>query len=128
MSSTTNRDYYTVAEAAEQLNVSHSTVWRWIRAGKLPAYRVGSRNIRIKRGELSRMVADFDDSRGQSELSVEERRRELLRPMTDQEQKQQRELFARVMENRKRRPIAPMTSEELVRLSRDKGFWYETDR
>ena len=37
------KDYYTVAEAAAELDVSPSTVWRWITAQQLPAYRVGDR-------------------------------------------------------------------------------------
>ncbi len=32
MATTKDRDYYTVAEAAERLDVSRSTVWRWIEA------------------------------------------------------------------------------------------------
>ena len=48
--------YYTVAEAASLLNVCHSTIWRWIKAGKLPAYRVGHKTIRIKPEDLAVMV------------------------------------------------------------------------
>ena len=48
--------YYTVAEAASLLNVCHSTIWRWIKAGKLPAYRVGHKTIRIKPEDLAAMV------------------------------------------------------------------------
>jgi excisionase family DNA binding protein len=48
--------YVTVAEAAKRLHVSHPTVWRWIKAGKLPAYRVGPKAIRIKEGDLARLV------------------------------------------------------------------------
>ena len=32
-------DYVSVAKAAELLNVSRSTLWRWIEAEKVPAYR-----------------------------------------------------------------------------------------
>jgi excisionase family DNA binding protein len=49
--------YYTVAEAAQQLGVSHSTVWRWIEAGRLPAYRVGPKTIRIEERDLARVIA-----------------------------------------------------------------------
>lgn len=31
----------TIAEVAEMLRVSRMTVWRWIRSGRLQAYRVG---------------------------------------------------------------------------------------
>jgi excisionase family DNA binding protein len=49
--------YYTVAEAARKLKVSHSTVWRWIEAGTLPAYRVGPKTIRIKEQDLKHVIA-----------------------------------------------------------------------
>jgi excisionase family DNA binding protein len=32
--------YYTIREVAALLKVSYLTVYRWIRAGKLPAYQV----------------------------------------------------------------------------------------
>ena len=40
-------EYRTVAEAADFLHVSRTTVWRWIRDGRLRAYRVGPRAIRV---------------------------------------------------------------------------------
>ena len=48
--------YKTIREAAELLDVSRTTVWRWIREGRLPAYRAGSRTIRIKAEDLERRV------------------------------------------------------------------------
>ena len=56
MAQTQERDFYSVAEAAERLGVGHSTVWRWIAAGKLPAYRVGLKNIRIKKRDLESVI------------------------------------------------------------------------
>ncbi len=50
------RDYYTVAQAAEILAVSTTTVWRWIKAELLPAYRAGPKNIRIKKQDLATVV------------------------------------------------------------------------
>ncbi len=50
------REYYTVPEAATLLRVSRSTIWRWIEAGRLRAYRVGPRNVRIKREDLEDAV------------------------------------------------------------------------
>jgi excisionase family DNA binding protein len=127
MGTTTNRDYYTVAEAARRLNVSHSTVWRWIRARKLPAYRVGSRNLRIRSVDLDRLEMFEPDDRNWERLSQTRRRERLLRPLSDQEAREQKGLYERVMENRKKRLIAPLTSDELVRLGRDKDFWYGSD-
>jgi excisionase family DNA binding protein len=48
--------YLTVAEAAERLRVSRPTVWRWIDSGKLPAFRVGARSIRIREEDIDRVV------------------------------------------------------------------------
>ena len=53
---TEERDYYTVPEAARLLRVSPSTVWRWIEAGRLPAYRVGVKAIRIKKIDLEAVL------------------------------------------------------------------------
>lgn len=36
----------TIAEVAEMLKVSRLTVWRWVRTGRLQAYRIG-RQYRI---------------------------------------------------------------------------------
>jgi excisionase family DNA binding protein len=49
-------EFYTVAQAARLLGVSPATVWRWIVAGKLPAYRVGPRRIRIRKEDLGRVI------------------------------------------------------------------------
>lgn len=48
--------YLTVAEAAERLRVSRPTVWRWIDSGRLPAFRVGARSIRIREEDIDRVV------------------------------------------------------------------------
>lgn len=50
------KDYYTVSEAAAHLGVSNATVWRWIESGKLSAYRVGPKNIRIKKADLEAVI------------------------------------------------------------------------
>ena len=152
----TERDYYTVAEVAEILEVSHSTVWRWIRAGKLRAYRVGARNLRVRQRDLEAARARIGEIEGESEslketretpydvfadtssreidedvawkgLTPEERKERLFRPLTDEERQEQMALFERVMERRKGRSIAPMTSDELVRRSREREFWYGPD-
>lgn len=52
------RDYYSIAQAAELLGVSRVSIWRWIRAGHLPASRVGPRTTRIARVDLERLTAE----------------------------------------------------------------------
>jgi excisionase family DNA binding protein len=49
-------EYLTLKEAAAELRVSVPTVWRWVKSGKLAAYRVGGRAIRLRRGDVERMV------------------------------------------------------------------------
>ena len=34
--------YYTLAEIAQRLKVSYRTVYRWVQAGELSAYKLGS--------------------------------------------------------------------------------------
>lgn len=123
MGATAERDYYTVAQAAKVLNVSHSTVWRWIRAGKLPAYRIGSRNLRIRQQDIKNLREFEPDDQEWESLSFAERRALLLRPLSDEEARDQQELYERVTKNREQYSIAPMTSDELVRRSREKDFW-----
>ena len=121
----TERTGYTVPEVAELLNVRNSTVWRWIRSGRLRAYHIGSRNMRVRTEELRRLDDPNEHWRGS--MSLAERREQLLRPLTDEERVEQQQLFEKVMVSRKGRSIAPLTSEELVRRGRDRDFWYEAE-
>ena len=49
--------YLTVAEAAAELRVSRTTIWRWIGEGRLTAYRAGGRTVRIRREDLRAALA-----------------------------------------------------------------------
>jgi excisionase family DNA binding protein len=51
-----NEEYLTVAEAANLVRVSPSTIRRWIREGNLPAYRLGLRRVGLKRDDLATLV------------------------------------------------------------------------
>ena len=57
----------TVAEVADHMRVSNMTVYRLIKAGTLPAIRVG-KNYRIRSSDLASYldssVAHVDESRG----------------------------------------------------------------
>jgi excisionase family DNA binding protein len=43
-------------DVADELKVHRVTVWRWIREGKLAAFRVGDGNWRIDADDLARLV------------------------------------------------------------------------
>jgi len=48
--------YLTPRQVAEELEVSASTVVRWVRDGTIPAKRFGQRVIRIPRIEVERLL------------------------------------------------------------------------
>lgn len=46
----------TINQAAERLNVTHGCVRAWVRDGRLPAVRVGTRALRVRPEDLDRVV------------------------------------------------------------------------
>src|SRR6266849_3752328 len=48
--------YYSISQAAALLGVSRMSIWRWVRAGRLPVARFGHRTARIRREDLERLV------------------------------------------------------------------------
>ncbi len=54
---TVEETYFTVEEVAERLKVSHMTVYRWIKAGNLGAYKLGG-EFRITEGDVERFLED----------------------------------------------------------------------
>jgi excisionase family DNA binding protein len=117
MATTRERDYVTVAEAAEALDVHQSTVWRWIEAKRLPAYTVGTRKIRIKRGDLALVVTPRSaDAVDEGDASPD---KDLLRPPTTEELARRKAAVAALVALRPRMRIAPRTSDDLLREARD---------
>ena len=49
-------EFVTVAEAAMLLRVAASTVRRWIRAGDVPAHRIGRRRVARRRADLATLI------------------------------------------------------------------------
>jgi len=53
---TEEKEFYTASEAARELDVSRTTIWRWIGEGRLAAYQVGGRTLRIRREDVKRAL------------------------------------------------------------------------
>ena len=53
-----DRSYYSISQAAALLGVSRMTIWRWVRAGRLPVARLGHRTSRIRREDLDGLLAE----------------------------------------------------------------------
>lgn len=51
----THEPTYTVAEAAELLNVQRVTVYRWIENGTCKSLRIGPKLLRIPASEIERL-------------------------------------------------------------------------
>ncbi len=88
------RDYLTVAQAAALLQVDQSTIRRWIDQGRLPAYRVGDRHLRLRRADVDRLVVP--DPRGSDEDTeslLQALRRELMTPLTPEERRRGLEIL-----------------------------------
>ena len=81
-----NEQYITIARAAELLEFSKSTLWRWIEEGALPAYRLGNRRVLIKQADLNRLITPVREKK--EEDSWEKERERLAMPLTEEEKKQ----------------------------------------
>lgn len=63
--------HMTVAEAAETLHVAQSTIRRWIREGRLPAYRIGQRRVAIREQDIARMIEPVQVGKDQDDIAIE---------------------------------------------------------
>jgi len=89
MNAITSAEYLTVAGAAAILNVSESTIRRWIREGVVPAYRVGRRSVRLKREDLNQQVTPLVEfERVHDEPTLAEVIEKLSRPLTEEKRRQ----------------------------------------
>jgi excisionase family DNA binding protein len=64
-------DLLTVPEAATVLKVSPVTVSRWLRQGRLPAYRLGPRAVRIRRADLAAVFSPARERAGSTASGAE---------------------------------------------------------
>ncbi len=59
-------DLLSIAEAAKRLQVSRVTLWRWIQSGRLKAYRLGPRKVRIRQSDLGDLLKPLEASNRQN--------------------------------------------------------------
>jgi excisionase family DNA binding protein len=60
---TNNENLLTLTDVATRLNISRMTAYRMVKAGKLPAVRVG-RNLRIRPADLEAFIAGAIETPG----------------------------------------------------------------
>jgi excisionase family DNA binding protein len=115
-------DLLTIKEAAAALKVSPITIKRYLKQGRLPAYQVGPRAIRIRRDDLERVLTPTQKGsvapmKRESALSARAR-------LNEEDIERRKAIVAKILANREERNIAPLTTAELVRQSREEGTWY----
>lgn len=91
MAATLDEEYVNVPEAAERLGVSASTVWRWIDRGRLPAYRVGPRNVRLKVVDVTACVTPARPRTPHHMGVILSNEADVRRPMSEEERAQMRD-------------------------------------
>ncbi len=111
------RPFHTVAEAATLLQVSPSTVWRWIEAGRLTASRVGPRSIRIRREDIAQIIQPARPRAKRVRTASEEKLR--FGPPSREELARRQALIKEILELRQKLVISPLTSAELIYKVRD---------
>jgi len=75
----------TALETARLLRVHISTVRRWIKQGKLPAYRVGGKGVRVRYGDVQKLIAPIGESQ-QKARRMDKAEPFAIRPLTEEEQ------------------------------------------
>ncbi|MHB8574911.1 MAG: excisionase family DNA-binding protein [Dehalococcoidia bacterium] len=117
MNVTADEEYLTVLQAARRLAVSPSTVWRWIAAGKLHAYRIGDRTIRITDADIATALKPAASAAPRTP-SPPVSQFQIPRP-TPQELARRHAAVAETLDALKRAPsIAPLTTSDLIRMAR----------
>lgn len=54
----TDEQYYSINEVATLVKVTYLTVYRWIQAKKLPAYKIG-KQYRVKKEDLDAFIKSY---------------------------------------------------------------------
>ncbi|MDP2935922.1 MAG: helix-turn-helix domain-containing protein [Dehalococcoidia bacterium] len=121
----TETDLLTISEAAKLLKISTVTLHRWLKQGRLPAYHLGPRCIRILRSDMAALLTP---TRKEEEESMQEEmpiQTELtIRPLGDEQAnrikeflEQSQSLIDRIRARRHGKPLSP--SWRLIRKARE---------
>jgi excisionase family DNA binding protein len=106
-------DLLTVQETAEMLRVNPMTVRRYIASGRLAAVRIG-RRIRVPREALDALARPIAAG-----ASTKPEQPFIFKRPSAEEIARRQELGKRILENRKKRNIAPLTSVDLIHMARE---------
>jgi excisionase family DNA binding protein len=125
MHAESDADLLTIAEAARWLRVSTVTLHRWLKTGRLPAYRIGPRAVRIRREDLMRMVTPTTPEEARAAAEPQSPAvQATVRPLTDEEKRRTlaalataRELGERILARRGGQPLDE--SWPIIRAARE---------
>jgi excisionase family DNA binding protein len=110
-----------VPQAARLLAVHISTIRRWIRQGKLPAYRVGDKGVRVRYDDLMQLLTPLEIE--QEDRVRADNRSPRPKRLTDEEQHHARAAVAsaRTLQDEFRARYGTMSPEswEVLNESRD---------
>jgi excisionase family DNA binding protein len=117
-----DHEYLTVAEAAALLRVGPSTIWRWIKAGRLPAHRLGPRTVRIHRADVEAMeqpeAVPAPSLVPPRSMTLEEAKASIGRRASPEELARRQAWVAELL-SMERPSIAPLTTADLVQMGRE---------
>ncbi|MBI2908030.1 MAG: helix-turn-helix domain-containing protein [Chloroflexi bacterium] len=124
MTTDVDLDLLTMAEAAKLLKVSAVTVQRWVKQGRLPAYQLGPRYLRIRRSDLAKMLVPTSKE-GEEAMPI----RRTMTPLTEDEIGQGWQAFKRsealidsILARRKGRPLP--SSWRSIRQAREESRFH----
>lgn len=122
MDETGERSFLTVAEAARRLGVNPSTVWRWIKSGRIHANRVGQKGTRISKGELDTFVRPMKEGSRSSTLLG----KYVPEPVSEEALARRREAIEWILAHRV--SVAPLTTADLIHKVRAERMKHDPPR
>ena len=126
----TTAERLSLGEAGRLLKVGRTTLHRWLKQGRITAYRVGPKAVRIRRADRERLITPVPGT-GEEVVGVQETHptpmhtsTATIRPLTDEQQRRMlaaveasREFQAELLAKRGGKPFDE--SWPLIRASRE---------